>query len=66
MARSFFNGLLAGGILGAIAYMFMAPTKKQMISPKMLGKSRKVRKRAERMVAHVSDGVKDISNILKK
>jgi gas vesicle protein len=66
MLRGFFNGLLAGSILGAITYMFMAPAKKQMFSPKMLAKSRRVRKRAGRIVAQVSDGVKDISNILKK
>lgn len=66
MAKGFFNGLLAGGILGAVAYMFMSPSKKQFISPMMMGKSRKVKRRAEKMVNQVSSGVKDISNILKK
>ncbi|MDW7673156.1 MAG: hypothetical protein SCK28_01345 [Bacillota bacterium] len=66
MAKGFFNGLLTGTILGAVSLMFMSPQKKQILSSKTLGKSKQVRKRAGKMLAQVSDSVKDISNILKK
>jgi len=60
--RGFTNGFLAGGILGAIATMFIRPERKpdlmETITPKRLrGKSRQLEERAKDVVEEVSDSV---------
>ncbi len=66
MARKFINGFLIGSILGAIGSMFVSPQKKMLFDQRVLGKTRRVKNRAEKMVNQLSNGVRDISGILKK
>lgn len=64
MARNFWNGLIAGSVLGAIIGLVAVPQLKPSPRRTMLGKTRRVTARAAKMVNDVRDGVKDIRNIL--
>ncbi|AVX30100.1 MAG: YtxH domain-containing protein [Bacillota bacterium] len=64
MARSFWNGLVAGSVLGAIIGLVAGPQLKPTPKRTLLGKTRRVTARAAKMVNDVRDGVRDIKNIL--
>ncbi|GAW92670.1 YtxH domain-containing protein [Calderihabitans maritimus] len=62
--RGFFNGFLTGGIIGALASYLFIPQKKLQVDKKMMmGKSRRLQRRARRVMKEVSDG---INELLKK
>ncbi|MHB9095652.1 MAG: hypothetical protein ACYC21_13370 [Eubacteriales bacterium] len=55
MRKGFFNGLLAGGLIGAVVAMFMTPQyKKEMVQD-----TRKVKNRARRVIKGVKTMAED-------
>lgn len=64
--RGFFNGILAGGVVGAILAMYLKPNKKPISTERIVGKSKRVKVQADKMMDDMSKGVKEISKIVKK
>ncbi len=55
MRKGFFNGLLAGGLIGAVVTMFMTPQyKKEMVQD-----TRQVKNRARRVIKGVKTMAED-------
>lgn len=61
MWRDFWKGLIAGGFLGAIlgSNFLVPPQKKKMVSKRIVGQSKKLRRRAQKMVEDISSGITD-------
>lgn len=55
MARGFMNGIIAGGIIGAIAGMYLVPQMNDKKMKQMLGRSRKIQGRAGKILKEVGD-----------
>ena len=62
--RGFLNGLLAGGLIGAVVGLIAAPQRKPVANKGLLGKTRRAGARAQKVFSDVRDGLKDIKNIL--
>ena len=60
MRKGFWNGLVAGGLLGATMAWFMSPQMKPGSARRIMGRSRGVGGRARRMLRQVSDGINDL------
>lgn len=62
MNKSFFRGILAGSILGAIVGMFSAPQKKLVreSAPQIMESSVKMRNGARRVFKGISKGMSDM------
>lgn len=60
---SFLKGLLTGGLIGAMASMMIKPQLVGGPPRKMLGKTRKMQNRANRIFREVKDG---FSGMMKK
>jgi hypothetical protein len=56
----FWNGLLAGSVLGAVMAWFISPEMKPEGSRRMMGRSRKAQSGARRIIRRVRDGVSDM------
>lgn len=61
MWQGFWKGLITGSFLGAIlgSNLLMSPQKKKMVSKRIVGQSRKLRHRAQKMMEDISSGVTD-------
>lgn len=59
MRRSFWNGLLAGSIVGAAVAWFITPQTKPGAVRRIMGRSRNMGGRARRMLRQVTDGIND-------
>ncbi|MDH7480076.1 MAG: YtxH domain-containing protein [Syntrophomonadaceae bacterium] len=59
MRRSFWNGLLAGSLLGAAITWFMTPQTKPGTVRRIMGRSRNVGSRARRMLRQMGEGISD-------
>ncbi|MFZ3172295.1 MAG: YtxH domain-containing protein [Carboxydocellales bacterium] len=62
--RGFLNGLMAGGLIGAVIGLITAPQRKPMHRKDLLGRTKRAGARAQRVFHEVRDGIKDIKNIL--
>lgn len=62
--RGFLNGLLAGGLIGAVVGMIAAPQRKPSPRNGIFGKTKRAGMRAQKVLDEVKDGIKDIKNIL--
>jgi len=60
MKSRFWNGLVAGSVLGAVMAWFISPEMKPESSRRIMGRSRKVQSRAHRIMRRVRDGVSDM------
>lgn len=64
MARGFWNGLLAGGIVGAMAAMFVSPQMKPVQTKTIVKRGKKMQNKAQRVIKQVEGSVRNIKNIL--
>ncbi|HEX3031710.1 MAG TPA: hypothetical protein VHS59_05635 [Bacillota bacterium] len=58
------NGLLAGGLLGAVLSLIVAPQRKRLANKTLMTKTRQAGSRAQKVVREVRQGIMDIKNIL--
>jgi gas vesicle protein len=58
LKKGFFNGLLAGGLIGAFLTMFMSPQKKKE-TKQFLRNSKQVKKGARRVIKGVKNMAED-------
>lgn len=61
--RGFLNGLIAGGLIGAVVGLIASPQKKPMPKKNFLGKTQQSSMRAKKVISEVKDGINDIKNI---
>lgn len=61
MWKGFWRGLLTGGFLGAVlgSNFLMSPQRKRMVSKRIVGQSKKLRNRAQKMMEDISSNVTD-------
>lgn len=59
MRRSFWNGILAGSLIGAAMAWLMTPQTKPGAVRKIMGRSSGMGGRARRVLRQVSDGISD-------
>lgn len=59
MRRGFINGILTGGIIGALAAMFMAPQLKPY-QKKLVSQSNRVKRQARKSMKGMKSTINDI------
>jgi gas vesicle protein len=60
MRSRFWNGLLAGSVLGVVAAWLIAPQRKPSRARKVMGRSRQMQSQARRIMRKVREGVSDL------
>ncbi|NPV27745.1 MAG: YtxH domain-containing protein [Firmicutes bacterium] len=60
LRKSFWQGLFAGGLIGAALSMMVAPQRKPGMTKRIIGKSKKMQARAQRVFKEVKAGLNDL------
>lgn len=64
MRKGFWNGVMAGGLIGAVAAMMVRPQKKRAPKKGVLGKLNRVQNKAGRVAKEVQSSYKSIKKII--
>ncbi|HEX3032200.1 MAG TPA: hypothetical protein VHS59_08165 [Bacillota bacterium] len=62
--KNFLQGLLAGGLVGALVGIAATPQRKPEPGPSLLSRTTKAGFRAQKMIKEIRRGLVDIKNIL--
>lgn len=64
MRKGFWNGVVAGGLIGAVTAMIVRPQKKRAPKKGVLGKLNKVQTKAGRVAREVQSSYQSIKKII--